>query len=103
MRPLTGSTANVSSSVWELDVTSTFDNGYVAKDLENRRRVREAILTLTSSSHPQRLGELKDTPDGRVFVYDIGRKYRMSYCVSYSAKIIQLIRVCDHKTVYGRD
>lgn len=103
MRPLTGSTANVPSSSWELEVTPTFDNGYAAKDSENQRRVDEALAMLTVSKYPHRLGEIKNTPDGRVCVYDIGFKYRMSYVVSFSAKTILLIRVCDHKAVYGKD
>ena len=103
MRRLSGFIASVQSNLWSFDITSTFDTGYASKDKKNQRRVDNALRTLGSSKQPQRLGDLKDTPDGHILVYEIGRKYRLSYRVEYVSRTIQLIRVCDHKTVYGKD
>lgn len=103
MRPLSGSIANAKDSTWEFDWTPTFDYGYAAKDLENQRRIDDALTILAASKFPHRLAEIKNTPDGRVCIYDIGLKYRMSYRVLFPNRTIQLIRVCDHKTVYGKD
>lgn len=103
MRHLSGSIASAQSSLWSFDITSTFDTGYASKDEKNQRRVDDALAILSSSKQPQRLGEPKNTPDGHVLVYEIGRKYRLSYRVEYISRTIQLIRVCDHKTVYGKD
>lgn len=103
MRQLIGSTANANDDLWEVIPASTFDYGYSRKDAENQHRVDELLLTLAASEFPHRLGEIKLTPDGRVCVCDIGLKYRMSYRVDFKKKIIELIRVCDHKVVQGKD
>lgn len=103
MRRLSGFIASAQSRLWSFDVTSTFDVGYASKDKKNQLRVDDALVTLSSSKQPQRLGDLKNTPDGYVLVYEIGRKYRLSYRVEYISRTIQLVRVCDHKTVYGKD
>jgi len=103
VRLLSGSTVDAPSNQWKFKATSTFDNGYSSKSVEDQHRVDEALLVLSESSFPNRLGEIKNTPDGRVCVYDISRSSRLSYDVSFLTQTIQLIRVCDHKTVYGKD
>jgi hypothetical protein len=103
VRQLSGYTANVSSNSWRFDATPTFDNGYNSKDVENQGRVDEALEVLAESRFPNRLGTIKNIPDGRVCVYKISKSSRLSYNVSFATKTIQLIRVCDHKTVYGKD
>jgi len=100
---LSGSIASAQSSHWSFDFTTTFDKGYASKDSVNQRLVDDALRMLGTSKWPQRLGEVKSTPDGRVLVYEVGDKYRLSYRVDYISRIIQFIRVCDHKTVYGKD
>lgn len=90
-------------SQWELVVTSTFDEGYTSKDTVNKHRVDNALADLSRSDDPRRLGIPKPTPDGQVYVYEIGHKYRLSYRVDMKNRTLELIRVCDHKTVYGRD
>lgn len=100
---LSGSIASAQSNLWIFDFTTTFDNGYASKDNDNQRLVDDALKMLSTSKQPQRLGDIKNTPDGRVLVYEIGDKYRLSYRIEYVSRIIQLIRVCDHKAVYGKD
>ena len=48
-----------------------------------------------------RLGRYKQGM--RVFSYEVGRKYRMIYNVNWDSRVIELFRVCGHKSVYGRD
>lgn len=36
-----------------------------------------------------------------VFSYEIGRKYRIIYSMRHDAKIIDIISVCDPKSVYS--
>lgn len=38
----------------------------------------------------------------RVFAYGIG-KYRMLFSIRYSENMIDLVRVYDHKSSYGKD
>lgn len=100
---LNGFIGSAQSSRWSFDFTTTFDKGYESKDSVNQLLVDDALKVLGNSRWPQRLGEVKNTPDGRVLVYEIRDKYRLSYRIDYTSRIIQFIRVCDHKTVYGKD
>ena len=40
---------------------------------------------------------------GGVFAYDLGRKYRIICRVNWNREEIEFLRVCDHKSVYGKD
>jgi mRNA-degrading endonuclease RelE of RelBE toxin-antitoxin system len=101
---LIGSTETESSPPpWELDIASTFKRGYKLKDSTNKNRVDNIVTELTHSESPENFGVPKVTPDGPVLVLEIGRKYRLSYRVNRAQHKIDLVRVCDHKTVYGHD
>jgi mRNA-degrading endonuclease RelE of RelBE toxin-antitoxin system len=101
---LTGSTETENTiPPWELDITSTFKRGYKLKDATNRHRVDNIVAELIRSNKPEDFGVPKVTPDGPVLVLEIGRKYRLSYRVNREQHKIDLVRVCDHKTVYGHD
>jgi len=39
----------------------------------------------------------------KVFAYEFGRNYRLLYAVRFEDKVIELIRVGDHKLAYGKD
>ncbi|MEM3172089.1 MAG: hypothetical protein QXE82_00965 [Candidatus Nitrosotenuis sp.] len=39
----------------------------------------------------------------RVFAYEIGKTHRIIYSIRYRDGVIELLRVCDHKSVYGKD
>lgn len=39
----------------------------------------------------------------RVFAYEMGRKHRIIYSVNWSDGVVEFLRVCDHKSVYGKD
>lgn len=101
--PLSGSTESSTHEEWGLDIAPTFERGYRSKDKVNRQRVDQVLEELVKGQDPETLGIAKNTPDGRVIVYEIGRKYRLSYRVNRAFHEIDLIRVCDHKAVYGRD
>ena len=60
-----------------------------------------ALAEIAASDNPSNLGTYKQ--DMRVFSYEIGRKYRIIYSVLYRDGIVDLIRVCDHKSSYGKD
>jgi len=60
-----------------------------------------ALDQIAMSEDPARLGAYK--ANLRVFPYEIGRRCRIIYSVLYREKTVELLRVCDHKSVYGRD
>jgi hypothetical protein len=103
---LSGFTATAASDQWTLEFTQTFIDNYNSKDSENQHRVDEALSVLAGSKWPNKLGQIKELPaafGGRVCVYDISRSSRLSYNVFFETKTIQCVRVCDHKTVQGKD
>lgn len=103
---MSGFTASAASNKWKLEFTDTFVDNYNSKDLEGQRRVDEALSVLVTSERPHKLGQIKDLPvafGGRVCVYDISKSSRLSYNVLFATRIIQCVRVCDHKTVQGKD
>ena len=55
---------------------------------------------MKASPNPASLGKYKK--QFKVFSYEIGTKYRIIYRIRHDVKIIDIMSVCDHKSVYGR-
>jgi len=89
------------TAVWGFDVKAKFKRQYKSLDSQTQKRVDKIVGDLRHSENPALLGEYK--PDMRVFAFDMGRKYRIIYSVDWSNNTIELLRVCDHKSAYGRD
>ncbi len=85
---------------WETKEETRFKKQYKHLDLRIKQRINQAITELAKSENPSELGVYK--PDMRVFAYNVG-KYRILYNVKYSENKIEFLRVCDHKSVYGKD
>jgi mRNA-degrading endonuclease RelE of RelBE toxin-antitoxin system len=66
-----------------------------------QKAVDEAILQMVDSDNPAELGRYKQNL--RIFSYDLGRKYRIIYNMNWAEHVIEIIRVCDHKSAYGKD
>ena len=62
--------------------------------------VNQAIADLVASGNPAIFGKYKKST--KVLSYEIGRADRLIYSLDYSCDEIVLLRVGDHKTVYGR-
>ena len=52
------------------------------------------------SENLARLGRYKQSK--RVSAYDVGNKYRIICNVDWNSDAIEFLRVCDHKSAYGR-
>ena len=61
----------------------------------------EAVREIASSVNPAILGTYKS--DMRVFAYETGREYRVICSMQYRDGIVDLLRVCDHKSACGRE
>lgn len=68
---------------------------------ERQKRADYAISDLAHSENPAAKGQYKSSI--RVFTYELGRGDRILYDIQYEDNIIVLLRVCDHKSVYGKD
>ncbi len=62
-----------------------------------------SVDSLPGSDDPALLGRYKQGMGGGVFAYDLGRKYRIICRVNWNREEIEFLRVCDHKSVYGKD
>ena len=87
--------------MWQIDKRPQFNRQYNLLGSERQKRVDSAILDLAYSENPATKGDFKKSM--RVFAYELGRGDRMIYTMQYEDNMIVLLRVCDHKSVYGRD
>ncbi len=86
---------------WKIKKENTFKKQY--KNIgHNRQSIADkAILELAASSNPANLGKYKQS--NKVFAYELGKNDRLIYTLDYFHNEIILLRVCDHKSVYGKD
>ena len=86
---------------WTFEIKPSFKKQYRDLDAKTRKKVDGAMHDLQGSENPALLGKYKQGM--RIFSYEVGRKYRMIYNINWDSYVIELFRVCDHKSVYGRD
>ncbi len=85
---------------WTTRSEATFDGQFKRIGHERQLRVSAAIDVLTASVDPTVLGKYKN--HAGAFAYEIGRSDRPLYRLDRPRNEIVLLRVCDHKSVYGR-
>ena len=85
---------------WIVRTDPVFDRQYKRIGQERRARVYKALEILKTSVDPAILGKYKK--HAGAFAYEIGRSDRLLYRLDRSSNEIVLLRVCDHKSVYGR-
>jgi len=89
--------------LWQIERTRLFATSYRKLSSELQKKTDDAILTLAKSESPTDLGILKKGKFKGYLAYELGRSYRLIYKVINQQKIILLIVVGDHKSVYGKD
>lgn len=87
--------------MWQIDRRPQFRRQYKLLGGERQKQVDNAILELAYSEDPTKKGEYK--AGLRVFAYELGCGDRILYRINYQENTIILARVCDHKSVYGKD
>ena len=87
--------------MWRLRWAGRFKKQYKNLDPNAQQDVDEAVREIASSVNPASLGTYKSSM--RVFAYEIGRKYRVICSIQYRDGIMDLLRVCDHKSAYGKE
>lgn len=85
--------------MWEFDTKSKFKKQY--KKFNKKDAVKKALKQLSSSEDPRVLGIYKKHL--QVYAYEIDAKNRILYNVIDEKNTIELIRLGDHKEVYGND
>lgn len=86
---------------WNFEAKTQFKKQYKNLDPQIRQKVNTTIQELKYSQNPARLGTYKQGM--RIFAYDICKKHRIIYNINWNDNIIEFLRVCDHKSAYGKD
>ena len=89
--------------MWRIERTGLFVRSYRKLPSQLQSRVDEAILHLAKSENPADAGIPKKGRFRGYLAYELGRSYRLIYKVIDRQKIILLVVVGDHKSVYGKD
>lgn len=68
-------------------------------------KISEGILALRHAERPELLGRYKKGDLAGTLSYNVTRSSRILYRVSRTERgcLVTLLRVCDHKNVYGKD
>ena len=89
--------------LWRIESTGLFENSYKKLPRQLQKQVDDVILCLAKSENPAAAGVPKKGRLNGYLAYELGRSYRLIYKVINKQKIILLVVVGDHKSVYGRD
>ena len=86
---------------WKVRRGSAFKRQYKNIGYVRQSKVDKVIVSLATSTNPASIGRYKK--HAKVFTYNIDKGDRLIYTLDYFRNEIILIRVCDHKSAYGRD
>lgn len=87
--------------MWQIHKSKRFNRQYKNLGSERQKKTDDAILRLAYSENPADEGDYKSNL--RVWAYELNKYDRIIYTIDYQEKIIFFLRVCDHKSVYGKD
>jgi mRNA-degrading endonuclease RelE of RelBE toxin-antitoxin system len=89
---------------WYIEKPDNFYNKQVKiLPFSVQKKLQSIMTDLIHSYDPTKLGTLKITKYGHAYVADLSDSYRLAYIVDSDNRTIQIIRVGDHKKVYGKD
>lgn len=89
--------------LWNFSKPLDFKDQVSFLPLDLRKVLTQKMNDLAYSKYPNRIGEKKMTKYGEAFTIDINDSYRLAYSVNFITKTITIIRLGDHKEVYGKD
>lgn len=91
---------------WEFDWSDTFKKLYKSKDNSIKPKVDEKLKELAAND-PLKFGKRKKglRYSNNAYAVKVNKSNRIVYepLTQDGKKIIRLLKVCDHKTVYGHD
>jgi mRNA-degrading endonuclease RelE of RelBE toxin-antitoxin system len=87
--------------LWAFEKKNKFKKQFKSLSPALKDKVKSALIDLATSEDPRTLGVFK--PSMKIYAYELNKSYRILYSVRFEEKVIELIRVGDHKGVYGHD
>ncbi|MDE1827093.1 MAG: hypothetical protein KGH99_03480 [Thaumarchaeota archaeon] len=86
---------------WILNPNKKFIKQYKSLSSNLQKKVDFALNELANSENPTLFGEYKQNL--QVYAYNLDKGNRIIYVVCFTDKIVELLRVGDHKMTYGKD
>jgi len=86
--------------LWSFERTDKFIKQSEKLDTITKKKLRDALKILAKSEKPSSLGDYKKSLG--IFAYKLNQSVRLLYAINWNDEIIELIRVGDHKQVYGK-
>ncbi|MDF2738499.1 MAG: hypothetical protein K0S93_2360 [Nitrososphaeraceae archaeon] len=89
--------------LWNFSKPSDFQDQVFALPTDFRKVLGRKMNELAYSEFPNKIGDKKITKYGEIFTIDVNDSYRLAFSVDFLTKTITIIRLGDHKEVYGKD
>lgn len=88
---------------WHFNKPKEFRDQAQALPKSLRPRLTEVMTELSTTPNPNSLGKKKHTKYGVCYTVRLNDSYRLAYISHHATHRIEIIRVGDHKDVYGKD
>jgi mRNA-degrading endonuclease RelE of RelBE toxin-antitoxin system len=89
---------------WKIQREEGFSKSLRRLGSKEQDKLYQRIKEFETAADPRHLGIPKHTKKhGICFVTNLTGSYRLAYRVYLKERIVQLVIVGDHKTVYGKD
>lgn len=89
--------------VWNVNYPDNFDNQFRKLPANVKLQFLHRVAEMIELEDPSKIGIWKKTRYGPAFVVDLNDSYRLSFLIHREHRIIQVLRIGDHKQVYGKD
>ena len=87
---------------WDFTKPEDFRSQVINLPKSLRPKLTEIMTQMSESDNPIALHKKKITPRGEFYTEKLNDDYRLSFNVDFKNKRIIIIRVGDHKFVYGK-
>jgi mRNA-degrading endonuclease RelE of RelBE toxin-antitoxin system len=89
--------------VWDIEEPENFEKEFKRLGIEVRKAYFSRVSDLVASKDPRAFGILKITKYGPAYVVRLNDSFRLLYTVDFTNRLIQIVKIGDHKQVYGKD
>jgi len=86
---------------WKINEPSDIRKTFRKLGKSEKNQYRTAIRTLAESEDPKVHGNYKNNLG--CFTYNITKSFRITFDIDYENRIINIIKIGDHKQIYGKD
>lgn len=89
--------------VWDVEEPENFEKEFKRLGSDVKKAYLARVSDLVHSKDPRALGVLKVTKYGPAYVIRLNDSFRLVYTVDFPNHVILIVKIGDHKQVYGKD